>query len=122
TRKRWDWSASCRCSRASIDEAGMNRAGCKAGVSSSVSNAAAARLSLLMVMLALLIAGCASTPPRPDAYTVRRGDTLYSISWRHGLNYKDVARWNGIGSSYVLYPGQKLRLYPSRGAAPARTA
>lgn len=84
--------------------------------------AAVSRLQLvLLTMLALLIAGCASTPPRPDTYTVRRGDTLYSIAWRHGLNYRDVARWNGIGSNYVIHPGQKLRLYPSRGAAP-RTA
>lgn len=77
---------------------------------------------VLLALLAVLIAGCASTPPRPDTYTVRRGDTLYSISWRHGLNYKDVARWNGIGSSYTIYPGQRLRLYPPSGAASARTA
>lgn len=99
----------------------MNRAGLPAGVS-SLRLAVAGRLQLLLLVAAmLLIAGCASTPPQPDTYTVRRGDTLYSIAWRHGLNYRDVARWNGIGSNYVIYPGQKLRLHPS-GGAPARTA
>ncbi len=71
------------------------------------------RCFLVALTLALLVA-CGSTPrERPTTYTVKRGDTLYAIAWRHGLNYKDIARWNGIGRDYVIYPGQKLRLYPS---------
>src|SRR5512138_3734117 len=71
------------------------------------------RRFLLALALALLVA-CGSSPPQlPMTYTVKRGDTLYAIAWRHGLNYRDIARWNGIGSDYVIYPGQKLRLYPS---------
>jgi lipoprotein NlpD len=65
----------------------------------------------------LLLAACSSTPERPDVYTVKRGDTLYSIAWRHRLEYQDLARWNGIGRDYVIHPGQKLRMYP-----PARSA
>ncbi|WP_206606726.1 peptidoglycan DD-metalloendopeptidase family protein [Steroidobacter cummioxidans] len=71
-------------------------------------------------MLALL-AGCASTPERAATYTVKRGDTLYSIAFRHKLDYKDLARWNRIGRDYVIYPGQTLRLSPP-GASSARTA
>ncbi|WP_221801696.1 peptidoglycan DD-metalloendopeptidase family protein [Oceanobacter mangrovi] len=41
-------------------------------------------------------------------YTVRKGDTLYSIAWRYGLNHKDLARANGIYSPYTIYPGQKI--------------
>jgi lipoprotein NlpD len=48
-----------------------------------------------------------ATPP--SYYTVQRGDTLYSISWRYGMDYKDVARINGIRSPYTIYVGQKLR-------------
>ncbi len=71
------------------------------------------RRFLLALALALLVA-CGSSPPqRPMTYTVKRGDTLYAIAWRHGLNYRDIARWNGIGRDYVIYPGQKLKLYPS---------
>ena len=71
------------------------------------------RRFLMALALALLVA-CGSSPPqRPTTYTVKRGDTLYAIAWRHGLNYRDIARWNGIGRDYVIYPGQKLKLYPS---------
>jgi lipoprotein NlpD len=45
-------------------------------------------------------------------YTVKAGDTLYSICRVHELNYRDVAAWNGIGSDYRLEIGQVLRLTP----------
>lgn len=65
----------------------------------------------------LLVAGCGSTPTRGTAtYTVKRGDTLYSIAWRHGLDYREVARWNGIGRDYLIRPGQVLYLVPSSRA------
>jgi lipoprotein NlpD len=65
----------------------------------------------------LLVAACGSTPTRATAtYTVKRGDTLYSIAWRHGLDYREVARWNGIGRDYLIRPGQVLALVPSSRA------
>jgi lipoprotein NlpD len=67
------------------------------------------------------LSGCASHPERATTYTVKRGDTLYAIAWRHKLDWQDLARWNGIGRDYVIYPGQVLKLYPSRGRAPAST-
>jgi lipoprotein NlpD len=68
----------------------------------------------------LLIAACASNPERALTYTVKRGDTLYAIAWRHKVDYRDIARWNGIGRDYVIHPGQVLKLYPSsRRAASA---
>ncbi len=51
---------------------------------------------------------------------VRRGDTLYGIAFRNGLDYRDVAAWNGIGPPYTIYPGQRLRL--SGGAGDRRVA
>lgn len=68
-------------------------------------------LAPLLLALALL-AGCASNGERPPTHLVKRGDTLYSIAFRHKLDYKDLARWNHIGRDYVIYPGQMLRLYP----------
>lgn len=78
-------------------------------------------------LLALaLLAGCASNPEGGASYTVKRGDTLYSIAFRHKLDYKDLARWNQIGRDYVIYPGQTLRLSASgssaRAASPAPKA
>jgi lipoprotein NlpD len=53
---------------------------------------------------------------------VRAGETLYSIARRYGLDYRDVARWNGIGRDYLIRPGDRLRLsQPPRDAAAART-
>jgi lipoprotein NlpD len=55
-------------------------------------------------------------------HRVRRGDTLYTIAWRYGLDYPDLARWNGIRYPYTIYPGQRLRLRGSASAAPAEQA
>ena len=44
------------------------------------------------------------------SYTVKPGDTLFGIAFRAGLNYRDVAAWNGIEEPYTIRPGQKLRM------------
>jgi len=46
-------------------------------------------------------------------HRVRKGDTLYTIAWRYGLHFPELARWNNIGSPYTIYPGQSLRLFRS---------
>jgi lipoprotein NlpD len=42
-----------------------------------------------------------------------RGDTLYAIAWRYGLNYQNIAAWNHLRSPDLIYVGQRLRLKPS---------
>jgi lipoprotein NlpD len=59
--------------------------------------------------------------PRGGDYTVRRGDTLYSIAWRYGRDYRDLAAWNGIRPPYTIYVGQRLRTTPG-GLSTARRA
>lgn len=59
--------------------------------------------------------GREAADPAPDTHVVVRGDTLYGIAFRHGLDYRRVAMLNGIGEPYTIYPGQRLRL---REAAP----
>jgi lipoprotein NlpD len=76
----------------------------------------------LLLLIVVLLTACSSTPERPATYTVKRGDTLYSIAWRHRLDYQQLARWNGIGRDYVIYPGQVLELQPSGARAAARPA
>ena len=49
-------------------------------------------------------------------YQVRSGDSLYSISWAYGLDFRDLARWNGLKSPYRLYVGQRLKLTSSNGS------
>jgi len=43
-------------------------------------------------------------------YQVKPTDTLYSIAWRYGLDYKELARWNQIKVNAIIYPGQRLLL------------
>jgi lipoprotein NlpD len=70
---------------------------------------------VVLLLLALATAGCSSNPPRSATYTVKRGDTLYSIAWRHRVDYNELARWNRIGRDYVIHPGQVLKV-TGRGA------
>src|SRR5690554_61886 len=51
-------------------------------------------------------------------HVVERGDTLYSIAWRYGRDYRELGSANGIASPYRIYPGQVIRL-DKRGKAPA---
>jgi len=77
------------------------------------------------MLAAASLAGCGGEPRRPsppEYYTVRKGDTLYSIGWRYGLDYHDIARWNGIGSDYRIDVGERLRLRPNAGAVAQRPA
>jgi lipoprotein NlpD len=53
---------------------------------------------------------------RPDTYTVKKGDTLYSIGLEYGFDYKDIAQWNNIQPPYVIRVGQALKLKESKAA------
>jgi lipoprotein NlpD len=47
---------------------------------------------------------------RPQSYTVKRGDTLQAIALEHGLDYRELAAWNGIDNPNLIRVGQVLRL------------
>jgi lipoprotein NlpD len=94
--------------------------------------------ALLALALLAVLSGCASSPaPVADRgdraaasgsrYTVQKGDTLYSIAWRAGLNWKTLASLNGIGPPYRIQQGQVLRLRatpskPRTAASPTQSA
>ena len=62
---------------------------------------------------------------RPDFYVIRKGDTLYSVALDHGLDYRELAQWNGITDAGVIKEGQQLRMTPPPSAAtsaPLKTA
>jgi lipoprotein NlpD len=96
------------------------------------------------------LAGCASPPPRvavrapipavnqgppppvalpgrepepaPATYVVKRGDTLYQIALDHGLDYRELAAWNGIENVNVIHIGQVLLVGPPVGGGATTTA
>ena len=106
----------------------MVRTGARSGRISEAQSAAAYRRNLLLLVLAAaLVAACGpSWSPERDRtasdvayeltpegeYRVRRGDSLYTIAFRMGLDWRNLAEWNGIGAPYTIYPDQELRLSP----------
>ncbi|MBR9726530.1 peptidoglycan DD-metalloendopeptidase family protein [Shewanella intestini] len=55
-----------------------------------------------------------------DWYRVKKGDTLYSISWGAGKDFIYLAKRNNLREPYTIYPGQILGLTP-RKTAPTST-
>jgi len=97
-----------------------------------------ARSLLGGLVIGALLAGCVSPPPggvqvvdrnnrgvaaqqrQPVTrghYVVRRGDTLYSIAFRFGWDWKALAARNGIAPPYLIRVGQVIRF---DGRRPAR--
>jgi lipoprotein NlpD len=64
-------------------------------------------------LVLLLLAGCGGHV----YHRVERGETLYSIGWVYGYDYRQIAGWNNIPAPYVLSPGQRLRVAPPSGHA-----
>jgi len=94
------------------------------------------RLLVIALAAGSLLSGCSSTSTnsarvvdrnapvakRPATtsgqYVVRPGDTLYSIAFRYGWDYKDLAARNGIAAPYTIRPGQAIR-FDGRSSGPA---
>jgi lipoprotein NlpD len=76
--------------------------------------------ALATAIAVILLVSCVTVKPPtyvsrgPGWYTVKRSDTLYSIAWRYGVDYKQLARWNKIDVSSPIHPGQRLRLLKPR--------
>ena len=60
--------------------------------------------------------------PELPTRTVVHGDTLYSIAWESGRDYRELAKWNRISPPYTIKPGQALRVLPptEKTQAPAK--
>jgi lipoprotein NlpD len=61
-------------------------------------------------------------PVREGVHRVRKGDTLYSIAFRHGLDYKALARANNIPPPYTIFVDQRIRITGRAKQTPTRPA
>lgn len=59
-------------------------------------------------------------PTGAAGYTVKKGDTLYSIALDHGVYYKDLQSWNNLEDPNRIRIGQQLRVSPPEGGAVSR--
>jgi LysM repeat protein len=66
--------------------------------------------SLIYVGQRLVIPGCGPVPPTPAGfwYTVRPGDTLYSIASRFGVSVWSIVAANHIANPNIIFVGQRL--------------
>ena len=83
------------------------------------------RVTLILTLIIVVIfGGCSQrssyAPARPYGrdlvngakyYTVKSGDTLYSVGFRSGHDYHQLAAWNGIRPPYKINVGQRLKLF-----------
>ncbi len=80
-----------------------------------------ALVTVILVTIATLLTGCLSgrefvsveekfskQQSATGFHLVRKGDTLFSIAWRYGIDYRELASANSIASPYIIYPGQKI--------------
>ena len=86
-----------------------------------------------IVLFSLFLAACSTTPNRapvvekypvtpgsrsfqvgkdwrPQYYVVKNGDTLFGIALEFGLDYRELAEWNGITNINRIVAGRELRL------------
>lgn len=75
-------------------------------------------VSLFGMLLATAQPVAAAPTPEPTLYVVKRGDTLWDLSERF---FSDPFYWPNLwsknpflGNPHLIYPGQKLRIYPDR--------
>jgi lipoprotein NlpD len=68
------------------------------------------------------IAPASSPAPRhagSGEVEVARGDTLYGVAFRNGMDFRDLAAINGIEPPYTIYVGQVLKLRGEHAHSPA---
>ena len=57
----------------------------------------------------------ASNAGKPGYYTVKPGDTIMQVGRNASQNWRDIVRWNNLGSPNQIEVGQVLRVVPPEG-------
>lgn len=93
---------------------------CAFSIITMISRSRIMRNKIIAVLLSALgLSACVSTAVAPlgrdpsltgNQHVVRKGETVYAIAMRYGLDYRQLVEWNDIEERFLIYPGQKLRL------------
>lgn len=78
-----------------------------------------------VILLLLSVGACTSMLGNYQAarvHVVQPGETLYTIAWRHGVDYRSLAAWNNLRNPDLIYAGQRLVLTAPASARPPATA
>lgn len=76
------------------------------------------RIGLSALLVSLIVAASAQ---QTINYTVKKGDSLYTIAHRHGLRLPDLLKVNNMRNPHALQPGQVIKI-PVKGNASANSA
>ena len=78
-------------------------------------------VAIMTLCLLLFTGSCLARAPVVDLthrakasqkyYRVRHGDTLYSIAWAYSLDFRQLAKINGLNPDSRIRPGQRIRLW-----------
>ncbi|CUU37575.1 Cell wall-associated hydrolase, NlpC family [Armatimonadetes bacterium DC] len=71
------------------------------------------RIGLSALLVSLIVAASAQ---QTINYTVKKGDSLYTIAHRHGLRLPDLLKVNNLRNPHALQPGQVIKI-PVKGSA-----
>jgi lipoprotein NlpD len=84
------------------------------------------RRTTILLLVVMLVAACAPHTrwnyTSGTSHVVRSGETLFTIAFRYGRDYRELARWNNLGDGSLIYPGQVIRLTPPPGMASTRSS
>jgi len=93
------------------------------------------RQFLVIFLLAFFMWGCTTSKviyapvsdaasiepiPKKGFHKVKKGETIYAVAWRYGLDYRYVARRNQMTLPYRVHPQQKIFLvgHPKKSLPP----
>lgn len=48
----------------------------------------------------------------PQIYVVKKGDSVYKIAKKYGLDWRELAGYNRLGNPDLIYPGERLFIPP----------
>lgn len=55
---------------------------------------------------------CPEEKPQPQIYVVQKGDSVYKIAQKFGLDWRELAGYNHLGNPDLIYPGERLFIPP----------